>query len=1108
MGINSYLKNFSSKENMKKHIIEEWNWENPDISETFFEFPKEIKNNIEEATEIAKRLNFKIFLFNLKDIDNVERKMKSFERKILNSLKSQINIEDNIFTFSFKNFDYIDFVRAKTGKKVQIKRFSITPENRNKLRTASEQLSKLKLDPIKISSSYIRENIEAAFSVEEVTEKFYEEYINIFNKIKKYLLKYNEIDVEDKQKKLDAYIHQILNRIMFLYFVQKRGCFGGDKNFLSNFWNSYKNLYNGKNKFHNEWINVLFFESLCQQSWLYKDKDYLGNFNKILKEAPYLNGGLFEKKDLDKIEWIISDEYFDEIFEFYESYNFTVEESTTFDLDIAINPEMLGNIYEHMVNIEEKEEQSKAGIFYTERIEIEFMLGRAITEFLFKKTKINKDKIYKFIFQELEDEIENPFNKEEAEKILDELNDIIILDPACGSGHYLVVTAQILYKLKSVLWDFLKKEHSNIYEEKKKIIERNIYGNDIKEWAVNVAKLRLWLDLFVDADLEILKSQIEPLLPNLNFKIRFGDSLVQRIGNELIPLRKIASIIKERSNDLKNLIQRKKFVYNSGNFYDFQRVINLEKNLLLSAIRDKKISIQKEIQKQKTTLLNQENLFELKKIAKQQKLFEEDIKKRINDLENSLKGLERVQEELSKLKEPPMLWDLAYAEVFAMKNGFDIVIANPPYVRQEKISDLNGFYTNKEYKEKLADQLKKDFLYNYEGKVIKQAEKIINIDKKSDLYVYFYLKGLKLLNSEGVLCYISSNSWLDVGYGKEMQKILLNNFPIIAIYDNRIKRSFKRADINTIIALIGAMDDKNDLNKNIVSFVMFKKPFENVMFSDIFIDLEKRENFKKYQEGERRENEYFRIHIIGQNALIEIGKNNKTGEYEGNKWGGKYLRAPDIYWKILEKGKNKLVRLGDIAKIFPGCYSGIDDFFYFIREPKFLNVVEKEFKQKIIVSPKQIKNILIKNDQIDSYIFYCPKSIGELQVNGREALEYIKWGEKQKTRRHMKTKAGIPFPEVESVKKRIKGWWAIPDNKMVKSSNFLPLTINDRFYSPYAEEPIISDRCFHRIIVENKDFIGAALSLNSSLTQLFIEIIGTTGLGKGALDFGTDDCKQ
>jgi hypothetical protein len=930
--MNFYLAEIKKEKDLKRIFIERWNWSPPRIFNLFFNFSEEVKEKISNLSLLVEKENFKIFFFNLQNLSKPERELKKLERTIITHSEVKGNIDTSIFVFSGNNFEYLDFVKAeKVGSNIRTKRFFISPENRDKLRTPCERLENLKLEPSKISHSYIKSRIEESFSVEAVTERFYEEYIELFEKIKKELIRQKvETEKENKEERLRDFIHQILNRIMFLYFVQKKECFGGDKNFLVNFWDAYKNSFKGKNKFHQEWLNVLFFEALCKPSWLFEERKYLGKFNEILKNAPYLNGGLFEKDELDEIGWIIPDDLFEDIFEFFESYNFTVEENTPFEIDIAINPEMLGNIYEHLVNIEESEEQAKAGIFYTQKVEIDLMIRRALVEFLFNKTKIKKEKLYHFLFPEELIEIKDPFTKEEAEKVLYELDDVLILDPACGSGHYLVVAEQILYDLKKVLWEKLNKQHSSKYEEKKRIIERNIYGNDIKPWAVNIAKLRLWLDLFIDADEEFLNNKNLPILPNLKFKIRCGDSLLQRIGNELIVLRKFLHLTPEERIILKEIQNNKIKVYQ--NEMSPKLVISREKDLLFKIIKRNKIKIQQEIQ---NLNVEKRNIWgNIEKDINQQKEKEnkEQELKFLSEFESHIRN------ELSKNKEIPMIWDLSFAEVFQMemKKGFDIVIANPPYVRQERIEDLNKFYSKSEYKEKLIKQTRLDWSYDYEGKEKYRPDSRLHpipqkFDKRSDLYLYFYLKGLKLLNPDGILCYISSNSWLDVGFGRVLQEVLIKRCPIVAIYDNQVKRSFKHADVNTIIALIKAPKEKDfdeEVKNNEVRFVMFKKPFEEVMFSEIFIDLEKDYDLKEFQEGKRRENEIYRLHIVRQKDLWEFGRDEKTGQYIGNKWGGKYLRAPEIYWKILEKGKGKLVRLGDVAEVRFGIKTGANEFFY------------------------------------------------------------------------------------------------------------------------------------------------------------------------------------
>ena len=1037
-----YLSKINSIDDLKQIFIERWNWQHSQIPNLNIEFPQEIRDKIENYLILAERLNYRVLFFAFTNLNRPEKEIKSVERKVIVQSELKRVVDNCIFIFSTNNFDYLDFVKAeKVGGNIRIKRFSISPENRDKLRTPCEQLAKLKIDPKKVSYSYIKNLIEEAFSVEVVTEKFYREYIEVFEKIRKSLVKQK---LEVPENKLRDFIHQILDRIMFLYFVQKRGCFAGDKNFLANFWDVYKTDFKGEDRFHTDWLNVLFFEALCQPSWLYKEKPYLGDFNNIFKNAPYLNGGLFEKNELDEIGWKISDELFDDIFGFFEGYNFTIEESTPLEIDIAINPEMLGNIYEHLVNIEEKEEQRRAGIFYTPKVEIELMIRRALVEFLFNKTKIDKEKLYKFLFSEIEKETEDILNEEEAKKVLYELDTIFILDPACGSGHYLVVAQQILYELKEILWKKLNYPHLSKYEEKKKILERNIYGNDIKLWAVNVAKLRLWLDLFIDADEELLKNQSEPLLPNLNFKIRYGDSIVQRIGKEIIPLRKIKNFLKNRREELKNLIQKKEYVYRTSNPKEYQTTLYLEKKLLENVLEDEEIKIKKEIQSINFQLKKiQIDLFDKNIKKKQKTLFENQLK----ELEENLKSIQKFKEEIRKLKEPPMLWDLAFAEVFQIKNGFDIVIANPPYVESGKIEDLMGFYSKKEYKEKLIEQTKLDWSYEYEdGLKYRKDSKSHPIpqkfNKRCDLYVYFYLKGLKLLNPDGVLCYISSNSWLDVDFGRVLQEVLLKRCPIVAIYDNQVKRSFKQADVNTIIALIKAPKEKDfdeEIKNNKVRFVMFKKPFEEIMDSEIFIDLERDYDFKELQEGKKRENEIYRLFIGNQKDLWSFGSDKNTNEYIGNKWGGKYLRAPEIFFKILEN--YKMCELKDVAVIKGGIITGDNRKYY----RKIVHPIPKGF-EPCWKSPKEIKKIKVSKEDIKNMI----KSVG---------VSY-------------------------KIKKAYLLWPDLRNDIHVVHLNRDYLAFEHNFYGLEAIKP------------ENN--FSLCLILNSTLTAFMFEIFTRAGLGGGA----------
>src|SRR3990167_3413122 len=182
------------------------------------------------------------------------------------------------------------------------------------------------------------------------------------------------------------------------------------------------------------------------------------------------------------------------------------------------------------------------------------------------------------------------------------------------------------------------------------------------------------------------------------------------------------------------------------------------------------------------------------------------------------------------------------------------------------------------------------------------------INAQSDLYTYFYIRSLRLLNDKGVHVFICSNSWLDVGYGVWLQKFLLNYAPVHFIFDNHSKRSFAAADVNTIISVIGA-PMKKVAKDHMVKFVVFKLPFEEVVFTENLLEIERARAVVA--------NEKFRVYPITDEDLFKSGLEVNedapgiaaTGKYIGEKWGGKFLRAPDIFFTILKKGG----LLGDVA---------------------------------------------------------------------------------------------------------------------------------------------------------------------------------------------------
>ncbi|MCK4375771.1 MAG: Eco57I restriction-modification methylase domain-containing protein, partial [Candidatus Brocadiae bacterium] len=449
----------------------------------------------------------------------------------------------------------------------------------------------------------------------------------------------------------------------------------------------------------------------------------------------------------------------------------------------------------------------------------------------------------------------------------------------------------------------------------------------------------------------------------------------------------------------------------------------------------------------------------------------------------------------------PFVWDVDFAEIFSdEKDGFDIVIGNPPYVRQESIApplmprDRITTAAKRAYKEKLQASL----LAHVGNKLPPK------LDKKADLYIYFFYHGLSLLNPEGTFCFITSNSWLDVGYGTQLQEFLLRNCHIKAIIDNSAKRSFRESDINTVISLFSApVLRQADALEESARFVMFKVPFEDTLST---------ETFKLIGEMQQRvSTEQYRVFPRSQRFLLDEGweypeaysehqkraYSFQVGSYRGNKWGGKYLRAPDIFWTVLEKGKGKLVRLGQIARIRRGFTTGCNHFFYLDENALSEWRIEPRFLRPVLKSPKEVTAVYVRPGSLRTKLFCCdlPKS----ELRGTRALAYIEWGETQRSRGRQKQKAGIPWPELPTVSRR-KFWYAI---QMKEPGDFFcNRFFNERFFFCYAEG-VVEDQTFYAGRLVKRDLASEFYMgvLNCTLAYLSASLLGRVALGQGVLQY-------
>ena len=316
---------------------------------------------------------------------NSDRLLLTAERPVISKL-----LEDHPYTlFVFSNREQTDwhFVNVKYDatddpkKRRLFRRITISPYE--KLRTASERIAMLDLEFI--DSPNLEElsplrNSDSVMKKPSMSKQSQNNSLKTTNPFSTTLQDDLTNQTADRRWAHD-YALQFLNRCMFLYFIQRKRWLGEDTEFLRSFWESYQATDEPANSFVDRWLNVLFFEAF-NNKFHGGHRHFPDQIREALALAPYLNGGLFTENPLDgEHDFQISDQRFKGIFEFLENYNFTIAEDSPLDQEVAVDPEMIGKVYESLVNVsDEADERGDAGIFYTPRTEIDLMCRLALVD--------------------------------------------------------------------------------------------------------------------------------------------------------------------------------------------------------------------------------------------------------------------------------------------------------------------------------------------------------------------------------------------------------------------------------------------------------------------------------------------------------------------------------------------------------------------------------------------------------------------------------------------------------------------------------------------------------------------------------------------------------
>ena len=527
------------------------------------------------------------------------------------------------------------------------KRFSyIMGDENGQYKTPLERLEKIARLNGRIKLSDLKES----FSVDALSDEFFDEYHDHYDRIVAEL---------ERQRKTGAlyhdYVKKLMGRIVFLYFLQKKGWLCGDTNFMYNtFLGS-----NRQNDYLESVLEPLFFGILntepAKREQVFAKNGWQQSLVGKWASIPYLNGGLFERDAVDELKIVLPKYLFEDLFRFLASYNFTVDENDPDDAEIGVDPEMLGKIFESLL-----EDNKAKGAFYTPKEIVRYMCKESLIAHLTSKLPDVSDAVIRTFVEthEMQPELE-PYR----EPLSTTLREVKICDPAIGSGAFPMGLLNELWRCREALGT----QESRL-QLKKEIIENNIYGVDIERGAIDIARLRFWLSIVVDSE------EPQPL-PNFDFKFMQGNSLIESYGG--FDLSRIAGKTVGRPST------------------STQLVIGLDSDLSRKNLH--------------RLLREYFSVTDNQKKATMRSAINEEVKTLIRE---SVGGTPAFLSKLSALdpsaNQEFFLWHTWFKDIFD-NGGFDIVIGNPPYVN---IANLTDDSVRKQYQKCYKTVKNKSDLYS------------------------------------------------------------------------------------------------------------------------------------------------------------------------------------------------------------------------------------------------------------------------------------------------------------------------------------------------------------------------------------------------------------
>ena len=585
--------------------------------------------------------NLGFFFYEMKDVSVLRRKVG-----LRNLVKPYLRfgIDAALAVFTDGKFWRLSLVCDLAEEATNTKRFTyVFGDEKAFYKTPIQRFNVLQ----KNASSF--QAIKNAFSVEALSDDFFEEYRKQYADFvkfltgKKYVKKGNKWVEEEEgtpdpqffssfggdEKMVRDYVKKMMGRIVFLYFLQSKGWLAGNYHYMHDLFTGSEQ----KDDFLDKVLEPIFFGLLNTKP---EDRrtaplvngvgvKYIPNADQI----PYLNGGLFQQEKIDEVDSRFPAKMFQSLFDFFDSYNFTIDENEPNDAEVGVDPEMLGKIFENLL-----EDNKDKGAFYTPKEIVRYMCQESLIAYLqtHESDEAVKQHIANFVKTYNVEELGGAFS-ELAASIDQRLKDVKICDPAIGSGAFPMGLLRELYACRKAIEIF---DADNAADIKRHIIQNNIYGVDIEKGAVDIARLRFWLALIID--------EKEPMpLPNLDFKIMQGNSLLESYkGVDLSQVQKKVRV----SNSKKNRGVLSLSFDEQDDMANIQRLVKQYFDITDHVRRDE--------------CRNQINHY-----------IKDYIKKCGPAIAEEVDDLEIPNDQF-------FLWHTYFADVFE-NGGFDIVIGNPPY---------------------------------------------------------------------------------------------------------------------------------------------------------------------------------------------------------------------------------------------------------------------------------------------------------------------------------------------------------------------------------------------------------------------------------------------